>query len=107
MLSDVASVLSSCCYDSVCFGGLRLLLHKAKTASAKWRDEADEVSESKCEAVKAKVRCIPPLSRAKLASNGELWSSLCKQRCSARCNFLGKLMPSPAPRRLDCCACDY
>ena len=85
---------------------VRLLLHKAKTTSAEWRDEADEVSESKSEAVKAKVRCMPPLSRARLASNGELWSSLCKQRCPARCKFLGKLMLPPAPRRLDCCACD-
>jgi len=31
----------------VLVGGLRLLLHKAKTASAKWRDGADEVSEFK------------------------------------------------------------
>ena len=40
----------------MCFGGLRLLLHKAKTASAEWRDEADEVSEFESEAVKGKVQ---------------------------------------------------
>ena len=56
-----------------------LLLHKAKTASEKWRDGADEVSESKSEAVKGKMQRIPPLSRARVASDSELWSSLCKQ----------------------------
>jgi hypothetical protein len=82
---------------------VRLLLHKAKTTSAGSRDGA---MSSKSKAVKVQVHCLPPLSRARLASESELWSSLCKQQCSVHCKSSVKLMLSPAPRRPSCYCCN-